>query len=446
MTDLPTDPRLLEVLDSLYARQPENQIRPRLEPTRRLVEYMGSPQENFKIVHITGTNGKTSTARIIERLLREHGLRTGRLTSPHLVHFNERIALDGEAVSDQRIIDAFEENESLMDLVDSELEEQGEPPLTFFEAMTALAFHIFSDAPIDVLVLEVGIGGEWDATNVADADVAVFTTIALDHQKTLGNTVEEIANTKSGIIKPKSIVVSSTQQKSVESILRARAENEFLMADMEFRLSEVEPDGYGTRFSLTGLWQQYPLLWMPIIGQHQAENAATAIAATEAFLGRGIADEVIRSAMADALTPGRMQVVSKEPLVVLDGAHNAAGLASFRTSLQFHFGSPKALGVVGMLGDKDVWSGARELAGVFDHLILTTAPGSRGLPALELADVFSSEGVEVEDIEDDFWQAYEQAIRLGQKTNKPVFVTGSLYLVGAVLERLQMQDKEDIAE
>lgn len=446
MTDLPTDPRLLEVLDSLYARQPENQIRPRLEPTRRLVEYMGSPQENFKIVHITGTNGKTSTARIIERLLREHGLRTGRLTSPHLVHFNERIALDGEAVSDQRIIDAFEENESLMDLVDSELEEQGEPPLTFFEAMTALAFHIFSDAPIDVLVLEVGIGGEWDATNVADADVAVFTTIALDHQKTLGNTVEEIANTKSGIIKPKSIVVSSRQQKSVESILRARAENEFLMADMEFRLSEVEPDGYGTRFSLTGLWQQYPLLWMPIIGQHQAENAATAIAATEAFLGRGIADEVIRSAMADALTPGRMQVVSKEPLVVLDGAHNAAGLASFRTSLQFHFGSPKAIGVVGMLGDKDVWSGARELAGVFDHLILTTAPGSRGLPALELADVFSSEGVEVEDIEDDFWQAYEQAIRLGQKTNKPVFVTGSLYLVGAVLERLQMQDKEDIAE
>ncbi|MDB4018249.1 bifunctional folylpolyglutamate synthase/dihydrofolate synthase [Aquiluna sp.] len=446
MTDLPTDPRLLEVLDSLYARQPENQIRPRLEPTRRLVEYMGSPQENFKIVHITGTNGKTSTARIIERLLREHGLRTGRLTSPHLVHFNERIALDGEAVSDQRIIDAFEENESLMDLVDSELEEQGEPPLTFFEAMTALAFHIFSDAPIDVLVLEVGIGGEWDATNVADADVAVFTTIALDHQKTLGNTVEEIANTKSGIIKLKSIVVSSTQQKSVESILRARAENEFLMADMEFRLSEVEPDGYGTRFSLTGLWQQYPLLWMPIIGQHQAENAATAIAATEAFLGRGIADEVIRSAMADALTPGRMQVVSKEPLVVLDGAHNAAGLASFRTSLQFHFGSPKAIGVVGMLGDKDVWSGARELAGVFDHLILTTAPGSRGLPALELADVFSSEGVEVEDIEDDFWQAYEQAIRLGQKTNKPVFVTGSLYLVGAVLERLQMQDKEDIAE
>lgn len=407
---------------------------------------MGSPQENFKIVHITGTNGKTSTARIIERLLREHGLRTGRLTSPHLVHFNERIALDGEAVSDQRIIDAFEENESLMDLVDSELEEQGEPPLTFFEAMTALAFHIFSDAPIDVLVLEVGIGGEWDATNVADADVAVFTTIALDHQKTLGNTVEEIANTKSGIIKPKSIVVSSTQQKSVESILRARAENEFLMADMEFRLSEVEPDGYGTRFSLTGLWEQYPLLWMPIIGQHQAENAATAIAATEAFLGRGIADEVIRSAMADALTPGRMQVVSKEPLVVLDGAHNAAGLASFRTSLQFHFGSPKAIGVVGMLGDKDVWSGARELAGVFDHLILTTAPGSRGLPALELADVFSSEGVEVEDIEDDFWQAYEQAIRLGQKTNKPVFVTGSLYLVGAVLERLQMQDKEDIAE
>jgi len=407
---------------------------------------MGNPQNNYKIIHITGTNGKTSAARIIERLLREHGLRTGRLTSPHLVQFNERIALDGEAVSDQRIIDAYEENESLMGLVDAELREKGEEPLTFFEAMTALAFHVFSDAPIDVLVLEVGIGGEWDATNVADADIAVFTSIGLDHQKVLGNSVEEIAKTKSGIIKPKSIVVSSPQQKSVESVLRAGAQGEFLLADSEFRVTDVEPDGYGTRFSLDGLWQQYPSLWMPIIGQHQAENAATAIAATEAFLGRGIADEVIRSAMADAITPGRMQVVSKEPLVVLDGAHNAAGLASFRASLQWHFGSPKAIGVVGMLGDKDIWGSARELAGVFDHLILTTAPGERGLAASELADVFSDEDVQIEDIEADFWKAYEQAIRLGAETNRPVFVTGSLYLVGAVLAKLQEQDKDDIAE
>lgn len=434
------------MLDSLYARQPENQIRPRLEPTRRLVEFMGNPQDNYRIIHITGTNGKTSTARIIERLLREHGLRTGRLTSPHLVSFNERIALDGEAVSDQRIIDAYEENESLMELVDSELKEKGEEPLTFFEAITALAFHIFSDAPIDVLVLEVGIGGEWDATNVANADIAVFTAIGLDHQKTLGNTVEEIATTKSGIIKPKSIVVSSPQQKSVESILRAAAETEFILAESEFQLSGVEADGFGTRFSLDGLWQHYPSIWMPIIGQHQAENAATAIAATEAFLGRGIADEVLRSAMADAITPGRMQVVSKDPLVVLDGAHNAAGLASFRASLQWHFDSPRAIGVVGMLGDKDVWASARELVGVFDHLILTTAPGERGLPAHELSDVFSDEDVQIEDIEADFWQAYERAIRLGAETNRPVFVTGSLYLVGAVLTKLQEQDRDDIAE
>ncbi|MDG2496735.1 MAG: bifunctional folylpolyglutamate synthase/dihydrofolate synthase [Aquiluna sp.] len=446
MSDSEEDLRFKEVLDSLYARQPENQIRPRLEPTRRLVEFMGNPQDNYRIIHITGTNGKTSTARIIERLLREHGLRTGRLTSPHLVSFNERIALDGEAVSDQRIIDAYEENESLMELVDSELKEKGEEPLTFFEAITALAFHIFSDAPIDVLVLEVGIGGEWDATNVANADIAVFTAIGLDHQKTLGNTVEEIATTKSGIIKPKSIVVSSPQQKSVESILRAAAETEFILAESEFQLSGVEADGFGTRFSLDGLWQHYPSIWMPIIGQHQAENAATAIAATEAFLGRGIADEVLRSAMADAITPGRMQVVSKDPLVVLDGAHNAAGLASFRASLQWHFDSPRAIGVVGMLGDKDVWASARELVGVFDHLILTTAPGERGLPAHELSDVFSDEDVQIEDIEADFWQAYERAIRLGAETNRPVFVTGSLYLVGAVLTKLQEQDRDDIAE
>lgn len=435
---------MASVLNALYARQPESQIEPRLEPTLRLVDLMGNPQRNYKVIHITGTNGKTSIARIVERILREHGLRTGRLTSPHLVSFNERVALDGDPVEDQRIIDAYEENLPLIELVDQELEIAGQVPLTFFEAFTALAFHVFSDAPIDVLILEVGVGGQWDATNVADADIAVFGSIALDHVKTLGESVEEIAETKAGIIKPDSIVVSSPQQNSVEQILRRHSHNDVFFGDREFQISEAKPDGFGTRFSLQGIFTEYPELWMPIIGEHQATNAATAIVAVEAFLGRSIADEVLRAALADAITPGRLQVISKEPLVVLDGAHNPAGLESLRNALSWHFAAPKCIGVVGMVGDKDILASAQELAGVFDHLIITTAPGSRGLPSSELAAAFEDQGVQVDEVVPDFWSAYQQALRLGENSERPVIVAGSLYLVGAVLEKLQ--DKDEIEE
>lgn len=435
---------MASVLSALYGRQPESQIEPRLEPTLRLVDLMGNPQQNFKIIHITGTNGKTSIARLTERILREHGLRTGRLTSPHLVSFNERIALDGDPVEDQRIIDAYEENLPLMELVDQELAATGQPPLTFFEAFTALAFHVFSDAPIDVLVLEVGIGGQWDATNVADADVAVFGSISLDHKKTLGESVEEIAETKAGIIKSNSIVVSNPQVASVEQILRRRSENDVFFADREFQLTDAKPDGYGTRFTLKGIFTEYPDIWMPIIGEHQAMNAATAIVAIEAFLGRSIADEVLRAALADAITPGRLQVISKDPLVVLDGAHNPAGLESLRAALSWHFAAPKSIGLIGMVGDKDIFASAQELAGAFDHLIITTAPGSRGMPSSELADAFIQQGVAPDEVIGDFWSAYQHALKLGQGSDRPVIVSGSLYLVGAIIEKLQ--DKDEIEE
>ena len=425
------------VLGALYGRRPESQIEPRLDATRRAVELMGDPQNNYRIVHVTGTNGKTSAARMIERILREHGLRTGRLISPHLVRFNERIALDGEPVDDQLIVDAYDENEMILDLVDSELVAKGEPKLTFFEAYNALAFQLFSDAPIDVLILEVGIGGEWDASNVADGDVSVFTSIGLDHRKVLGDTVEEIAATKAGIIKPKSVVVSNSQIPSVVKILRERSEQEFFEAGVDFALIDAEPDGYGTRFSVQGSFGSYPQLWMPIIGNHQAENAATAIVAVEQFLGRAIADEVLRAAMADCVSPGRMHVVSKDPLVVLDGAHNPPGIQSFRDTLESQFQNPPAIGVVGMLADKDVFSSALEFVGVFDHLIVTSSQSERSMPAKDLAAAFEESGVGVDEVIEDFAAAYDQALRLGVETERPVFVTGSLYLVGAVLGLIQ---------
>lgn len=428
---------LEQVISALYARRPESQIEPRLHATARAVELMGDPQRNYRIVHITGTNGKTSAARMIERILREHGLRTGRLTSPHLVRFNERIALDGEPVEDQRIIDVYNENLAILDLVDSELVANGEPKLTFFEAYNALAFQLFSDAPIDVLVLEVGIGGEWDASNVADGDVCVFTAIGLDHRKVLGDTVEEIATTKAGIIKSESIVVSNSQEPNVERILRDRAEQGAFVASVDFALIDASSDGFGTRFSVQGSFGSYPQLWMPIIGTHQAENAATAIVAVEQFLGRAIADEVLRSALADTVSPGRMHVVSKDPLVVLDGAHNPPGIRAFRNSLQEHFANPSSIGVVGMLADKDVYSSALEFVGVFDHLIITSSNSERSMGASELAEIFEDTGVFVTEVIDDFETAYDKALRLSEETSMPVFVTGSLYLVGAVLGLIQ---------
>lgn len=434
---------LEQVLRALYARRPESHIEPRLDATRRAVELMGDPQRNYRVIHITGTNGKTSTARIIERILREHGLKTGRLTSPHLVRFNERIALDGEPVDDQRIVDVFNENQMILELVDTELEAKGEAKLTFFEAYTALAFQLFSDAPIDVLVLEVGIGGEWDASNVADGDVSVITSVGLDHRKMLGDTVEEIAATKAGIIKPGSIVVSNSQKPTVERIIRDRAQQPVFVSGKDFALIEVSPDGYGTRFSVQGSFGSYPQVWMPIIGSHQAENAATAIVAVEQFLGRGIADEVLRSALADSVSPGRLHVVSKEPLVVLDGAHNPPGLASLRQSIESHFGSPKTVGLVGMLSDKDVYSSATELVGVFDELVITSVPSERGSSAKELSAIFEDAGVVVSAVQEDYRSAYELASRLASESDAALFVTGSLYLVGAVLGYLQEEDGDE---
>ena len=437
-----------QILAELYARQPEQHVRPRLEPTKRLVTLMGDPQQNYGIIHITGTNGKTSTSRIIERILREHGLRTGRLTSPHLVKFNERIAIDGEPVSNEQLIETYRDNKPLLEIIDSQLETEGQVPLTFFEAFTAIAFQLFSDVAIDVLVLEVGMGGEWDATNVADADVAVFTAIDLDHQKSLGNTVEEIATTKSGIIKEKSLVVSSPQQSGVLEVLLAKAPT-MQFAGSHFGYSEVSADGYGTRFSVAGIAGQYPLLWMPIIGFHQAQNAATAIAAVELFLGQGerpIADEVLRSALADAVSPGRLQVVSKDPLIVLDGAHNPAGARSLVGAISDHFNNQKRIAVIGMLADKDVSGAVAEFAAGFDSVICTQPRNARGLEAKILAEHFEDQGVEVIGVEADPLAAYELASRIASEDNAAVFVTGSLYLIGDILGELQLESEEQDEE
>ncbi|MEY4397967.1 MAG: hypothetical protein RLZ53_543 [Actinomycetota bacterium] len=423
---------------------PEHQLRPRLEPTARAAALLGDPQKSYRVIHVTGTNGKTSTARMIERLLREHKLRTGRFTSPHLVRFNERIAVDGEAVSDEILIEVWNDIEPILGLVDAELEAADEPILTYFEALTLLAFAVFADAPVDVLVLEVGMGGAWDSTNIADGDVAVFTPIDLDHSDRLGNTIAEIAGTKAGIIKPGAIVVSAAQKPEVQVILSSKAKEtaeRFVIAGKDFDLLDTNSSLVGQNFSLKGLAGKYEDMFMPIYGEHQAANAAVALAAVEAFLGNGerrILDDIVRVSFADVTSPGRLQVIDREPLTILDGAHNPHGVRSLASALKRSFADPKAVGVIGILAGKNADQMLEALSQSFAKVIITSAKTDRAIEAAELAALAAKYwGSDVE-MAESVAKAYQSAKETVARDGLDAIVfTGSLSVVGEVLALIQ---------
>ncbi|HEV7949456.1 MAG TPA: Mur ligase family protein, partial [Glaciihabitans sp.] len=332
-----------EVYDELLARIGEAAPQPRLSATRRAVEMLGDPQRAYPVIQITGTNGKTSTSRIIESLLRAHDLRTGLLTSPHLERVNERIVIDGEPISNQALVANWRDIAPFLALTDAELVAAGEAPLSFFEALTVLAFAAFADAPIDVAVLEVGMGGEWDSTNVADAQVAVFGPIALDHTNRLGSTVREIAVTKAGIIKDEAAVVSAGQSADVLAELeRATAEHSGSLAveGNEFALVSGTVAVGGQVLTVKGLAGTYTDLFLPLFGDHQAHNAALAIAAVESFIGGGtqpLSGDIVAEGFAKATSPGRLQVVGIEPTVLVDAAHNPHGAAALAASIPKYF-------------------------------------------------------------------------------------------------------------
>lgn len=436
------------VEDALLTRIPENKLRPRLEPTRRAVELIGDPQKSYRVIHITGTNGKTSTTRFIERILREMGLRTGRFTSPHLVHLNERMAIDGEPVSNEVLFEVWNDIAPVLEIVDAELEAAGDTKLTFFEALAVLGFAVFADAPVDVLVLEVGMGGEWDSTNVADGDVAVFTPIALDHVERLGNTVAEIAKTKSGIIKPGAYVLSSAQPAEALEVLKAKADEVadfFTVFGDKFEVSNVRIDSSGQTFNLRSLAREYQDLFIPVHGEYQVQNAAMAVAAVEAFAGGGnnpISDDIIRAALADFSSPGRLQVIDREPLTILDAAHNPAGAASLARALKDTFNSPQAVGVFAMLGDKDAAGFFAELEGLFTDVFVTMSSSPRALPADEL-EGFASKYLPNVKIAESVSEALSAARKLEPEA---IVVSGSISLVGDVLAKIQLDDDYDESE
>ncbi len=429
------------VFSALVGRQGEGRPVRRLGATRRALELLGDPQRMYGVIHIAGTNGKTSTARITESLLRAHGLRTGLMTSPHLHRVNERIVIDGEHITDRMLADNWADVEPFIAMVDAELIANGEPPLSYFEALTVLTFACFADAPVDVAVVEAGMGGEWDSTNVADGDVAVLTPIAMDHVEHLGPTLRDIARTKSGIIKPASMVVSALQSDEVwDEIVTActRFEAPLAVLDRDFFLTSAEPAVGGQLLSVSGLAGQYRDLFLPLLGDHQASNAALAIAAVESFLGNGtlpMGAEVVEEGIGLASSPGRLQIIGSHPTILVDAAHNPHGAESLTRTLMTSFSFDKVICVLGILQEKDVAGIVEALDPVVDHFVVTQSQSDRALSVADLADTVAEiAGPDRVDARPTSDEAMARALDLAG-TEGGVVVTGSITLVAEVVER-----------
>jgi dihydrofolate synthase/folylpolyglutamate synthase len=435
-----------QVYGEILGRAPEHDLVPSLDRIAAVCELLGDPQKAFRVVHLTGTNGKTSTTRMVERVLREHGLRTGRFVSPHLTDVRERIALDGEPLPPERFVEVYEEVLPYVDLVDTRSAERGEPRMTFFEVLVAMAYAAFADAPVDVAVVEVGMGGAWDATNVADGEVAVVTPIAVDHERFLGHDVASIATEKAGIIKAGATAVLARQPDEAAEVLLHRVGEvgaRLAREGLEFGVVHRDVAVGGQLVTLSGLAGTYEDVYLPLHGEHQAHNAACALAAAEAFLGAGTEQapsgldrDVVRAAFAAVDSPGRLEVVRRGPTVLVDAAHNPAGAAVLADAMREAFTFTRLVGVVGILADKDAEGILGALEPVLDEVVVTTSSSPRAIPAGELAElaeeVFGADRVHVASRLDD---ALDQAIGIveaGGAIGGGVLATGSVTLAADV--------------
>ncbi len=434
-----------EVYAELLDRAPENKMEPRLDAVQRAVDILGNPEKSAPVIHITGTNGKTSTARMVESLLLAHDLRVGRYTSPHLEKVTERISLDGQPVTDETFVRIYGEIAPYLQLVDTELSERGEPRLTFFEVLTVLAFAVFADEPVDVMVLEVGIGGSWDATNVADAAVSIVTPVDLDHTEMLGDTLQDIALEKAGIIKPGGFLISAAQDPVVAQILLERAQEigaQFRFEGVEFGVRGRTIAVGGQIIAVQGLAAEYIDLMLPLFGEHQAENAALAIAAVEALLGGGdkpLNQELLVTGLGAVTSPGRLELARKAPPVLLDAAHNPHGLKASARAVRESFTFAKLNLVVGILREKDVETMLRTLAEEYSEYELelwcSHSRSPRAIAPEELAEIaadmgFDEDMVHAQDRLDDAIASAIQDAADRQEFDGAVLITGSVTVVG----------------
>jgi dihydrofolate synthase / folylpolyglutamate synthase len=443
MTETPEAPRLAETFaeaeDALLSRWPETRLEPSLDRIQALTELLGDPQASYPVIQLTGTNGKTSTSRMIDTLLRALDLRTGRFTSPHVERMSERISIDGEPLGDEEFVRAFNDVAPYLELVDREQEH----PLSFFETVVAMGYAAFADAPVDVAVVEVGMGGTWDATNVVDAQVAVVLPVAVDHAKYLGETPVDIALEKAGIIKPGSFAVLAEQRPEVAELLLRRAVEvgaTVVREGMEFGVLSRVPAVGGQVISLQGLRARYDEVFLPLYGAHQAQNAAVALGAVEAFAGdQPLGEELVRAAFAEVTSPGRLEIVRRSPTIVLDAAHNPHGAEALGAALDDSFAFSPLIGVIGVMADKDHEGLLAALEPHLAHVVITQNTTSRATPAAELAEaataIFGEDRVSVAPR---LAEALDQATALaeaGEAFGDPlgtgaVLVTGSVVTVG----------------
>nr|WP_275436761.1 folylpolyglutamate synthase/dihydrofolate synthase family protein [Helcobacillus sp. ACRRO] len=386
----------------MVARAPENEIEPGLERIRRVMELMGDPQNSYRSIHIAGTNGKTTTARVAEAILMGAGLRVGRITSPHLHSPAERIAIDGDPISEADFVQAFEDVMPFVERVDEESLAAGGPRMTMFEVLTAMQFQAFATAPVDAAVIETGLGGTWDATNIIDSDVTVITSISLDHQEYLGDTIEEIAGEKAGILKPGAIAVLGAQKHpSAMDVLQEVAEERGITAAVEgeqIAVLDRVPGVGGQMLSVQGIAGRYDEVFLPLLGEHMASNALLAIAAAEAFLGGGdepLNLELLREAAGSVTSPGRAEVVRQSPTIVVDAAHNPAGAEALVETVRENFRFTSVTGIVAVLQEKDVHEILSIFEPLMDTVVITQTSSPRAIPADRLSmiaeDVFGDE-------------------------------------------------------
>jgi len=395
---------------ALLARWPENRIAPTLERISALVDALGEPQLSYPTIHIGGTNGKTTTSRMIDSLLFSMGLRTGRFTSPHLETYRERIAINGEPIDPKDLIFAYNDIAAYFDFIDSKFEN----PISFFEAITALAFSAFAEHPIDIGVIEVGMGGEWDATNVVKADVSVITPIGFDHMEYLGNTLVEIAKTKAGIIKV---------------------------------LSRAVAVG-GQLITIQGIKGVYDDIFIPLHGKHQASNAAAALVAVEIFFGENDLDiDAVREGFANVRSPGRCEVIHRDPTFILDAAHNPHGSLALLETITSEFAFDEIIGVVGVMADKDAKGILENFEKFMDSIIVTKNSSHRAMEVIDLEllaiEVFGADRVfSAETLDAALDKAIKDAVRPLSDETLGVVVTGSVVAVGEARTNLNKKFKK----
>ncbi len=437
-----------EIVASLQVRWPEHRVAPSLSRIAALTELLGDPQRAYPVIQITGTNGKGSTAIMIESLLLALGLRVGRISSPHLSDVTERISIDGEPIAFDAFDSLVADVAPLVALVDEQRLDG--VPMTFFEVMVGLAYEAFAQAPVDVAVVEVGLGGTWDATNVADAQVAVVAPVDLDHTHLLGDTVAEIAAEKSGIIKEGAVAVMAEQRPDAAHVLADRCRDvgaRMVREGVEFGLIGRVPAVGGQVLRLETASGPTDEVLLPAFGEHMAHNAALAVAAVEAFLGgTAIPPDVLAEGLDAVRLPARLEVVRSVPTLVLDTAHNVHGVRATMAGLDEAFDFQPLVAVVGMMRDKDVEGVLSILEETVTTIVCTqVASTDRGLPAAELgdlaADVFGEERVQVRAALPD---ALELAVTLADDAGPGagILVVGSVILAGEARTLLVRPDAD----